>query len=555
LGVGTGRMKDRLEATTGSQPYAESFFESNKSVLNAGVLLSIPSLVSQGLKTILKIYKPLPDGYYGLHHVVLIYCMMAMSRIKSTEQLKKYPPGEFGKLIGLDRIPELGHFRKKVQQIVVQNKTKELQNELFKEWVSTMPEIFFYIDGHVRVYHGKKANLSKRYVSREKLCLSGTTEFWINDQQGMPLMVITGELNEKLKEAIELAIEEIKPTLSKVSPQENSPLFTLVFDRESYEPKWFETLWEKHRIAIITYRKNVKDKWDEKSFESTAITLLGSNVTMLLCEQKVLLNDATFREVRKLSDGGHQTSIITTHPTLSTKDIAIKMFSRWTQENFFKYMIANYDFDKMIEYGVEDCEYKKTIPNPEYRKLSYQLSKIREKKGRLESRAYKKLEGEEHKTIEQMKEIIANSTDLIAKIANYNIEISLILTERKLVPSRITIDQMPESERYNSLKKESKLFKNIIVMIAYRAETSMFNLLPQFYKGALKEGREFLKNIFTSDADIVPDYKHKTLTVILHSLANPRDNEAAIKLCDILTETKTVYPNSDLTLIFKTVAL
>jgi len=50
--------------------------------------------------------------------------------------------------------------------------------------------------GIVRVYHGEMANLPKRFVSREKLCLSGTTEFWVNDQQGLPLMVVTGELNE-----------------------------------------------------------------------------------------------------------------------------------------------------------------------------------------------------------------------------------------------------------------------------------------------------------------------------------------------------------------------
>ncbi len=481
--------------------------------------------------------------------------MMALCRIKSIEQLKKECPGEFGKLIGLDRIPEVGHFRKKLKQIISQNKTGELQKVLFKEWVSAMPEIFFYIDGHVRVYHGKKAKLSKRYVSREKLCLAGTTEFWINDQQGMPLMVITGELNEKLKEAIELAIEEIKPTITNTSKDENTPLFTLVFDRESYEPKWFESLWEKHKVAIITYRKNVKDKWDEKDFKSVEVTLLGSKVTMQLCEKEVVLNEATFREVRKLSADGHQVSIITTHPQLSMEDIAIKMFSRWTQENFFKYMIANFDFDKMIEYGVEACGYKKEIPNPIYRKLSYRLRKAREKKGRVESRVYKKLKGQEHETIEKVKGKIATSTNLLEKIEQYEAEINEIIAERKQVKSRITIDLMPEEKRYNSLKKESKMFKNLIVMIAYRAETSMYNILPQFYKGALKEGREFLKNIFTSDADIMPDYNNKTLTVVLHSLATPRDNKAAKKLCDILTETQTIYPDTDLTLIFKTLAV
>jgi len=29
------------------------------------------------------------------------------------------------------------------------------------------------------------------------------------------------------------------------------------------------------------------------------------------------------------------------------------MFSRWGQENFFKYLAENFDFDRMIQYGTE----------------------------------------------------------------------------------------------------------------------------------------------------------------------------------------------------------
>lgn len=193
-----------------------------------------------------------------------------------------------------------------------------------------MPELFFYIDGHVRVYHGSKANLPKRFVSREKLCLNGTTEFWVNDGQGMPLMVITGELNEKLKAAINLAINEIKLTISCVAGH-TKPLFPLVFGREAYDPVWFKKLSEEENVAVITYRKNVKDTWEENLFKLGEVPLLNNNVTMQLCEMGVELSCKWFREIRKLSDSGHQTSILTTHPDLPLKDIAAKMFSRWSQ--------------------------------------------------------------------------------------------------------------------------------------------------------------------------------------------------------------------------------
>ena len=361
-------------AVTGQQDYAPSLFEHHQSVLNAGALFAMPALISQGLERFFKVLNPLPSGFYGLHHVILILCLMALCRIKNPEQLKKHPPGELGKLLGLDRIPEVGYFRKKIKQITNQSKADELHSELFHSWTGEMPEMFFYIDGHVRVYHGGKANLPKRFVSREKLCLSGTTEFWANDQQGLPLMVVTGELNEKLKSAI----EEIIPKIQKEIPLRDKyaePAFTIVADREVYEPAWFKKLWDQYRVAIITYRKNVKDEWDSSLFYDVETLIHNTPVTMQLCEMGTQLNGLWFREIRRLSENGHQTSIMTTHPSLSLPETAVKMFSRWTQENFFKYMINDFDFDRMIEYGTEPVNQKRTIPNPEYKVLTYQLKK------------------------------------------------------------------------------------------------------------------------------------------------------------------------------------
>ena len=480
---------------------------------------------------------------------------MALCRIKNAEQLKKHPPGELGKLLGLDRVPEVGSFRRKLKQVIDQGKTDQFHDELFRSWMLEMPEMIFYIDGHVRVYHGKKANLAKRYVSREKLCLHGTTEFWINDQSGMPLMVISGELNEKLKEAIELAIVKLKKEIKpKKDHQQNTPLFTIVFDRESYEPSWFKQLWVEHKVAIITYRKNVKDKWDSKWFKDKQVSTFNNTVTMRICEMGVTINGHWFREIRKLSTNGHQTSIITTHPILNMEQIAAKMFSRWTQENYFKYMIENYNFDKMIEYGTEPSLYKKTIPNPVYRKITYQLKKVREKKARIEARVYKKIHAQQNNTIEELQSKLSEASNLIEQISDYDHQIRTHKQNREGIPCRITLDQMPENERYDKLRIESKKFKNAILMIAYRAETSLYNIIKEFYKGHNNDGRILIKKILASDADLSPDYTNKTLTITLHSLATPRDNDAVEKLCQLLNESQTIYPGTDLRLIYKTIA-
>ena len=541
-------------AVTGLQNYASSLFEPQESVLNAGVLFAIPALISQGILQIFKVFKPLPAGFYGLHHIILMLCYMALCRIKNPEQLKKHPPGELGKLLGLDRIPEVGYFRKKLKQIIDQSKCDELHTELFSSWVKEMPEMFFYIDGHVRVYHGDLATLPKRFVSREKLCLSGTTEFWINDAKGLPLMVLTGELNEKLKVAIELAIPKILKELT-VIPGSKNPVFTLVFDREAYEPNWFIKLWKEYRVAVITYRKNVTDKWDHSSFDTFDTQLYNTNVTMQLCEKETTLNGHSFREIRRLSKNEHQTSIITTHPNLIVLETAAKMFTRWTQENFFKYMSENFGFDRMIEYGTESVDQNLSIPNPEYNKLTYKLKKAREKRARLEARVYQKINENEQANHDQIMKNLAKCSPLIEQINEYTIEINTHIEKRKATPARITVAQMPPEHRYNKLKQEGKKLKNAIAMIVYRSESALFNILDEYYPGNKKDGREILKEIFTSDADLIPDYKKKELHIRLHSLSTPRTNKVVKKLCTFLNNTETLYPYTNWKLVYETVAI
>jgi len=116
---------------------------------------------------------------------------------------------------------------------------------------------------------------------------------------------------------------------------------------------------------------------------------MQQTVNMQLCDRGTQLVGHWFREIRRLSGDGHQTAIITTHPTLKTEFIAGGfMFARWSQENFFRYLIQDFDFDKIVSFGTEPVNPEKEIVNPEYRKLCHQLKKLREKIRRVEARFY-----------------------------------------------------------------------------------------------------------------------------------------------------------------------
>ena len=545
---------ERILAATGKLQEVPTVFAHHQSVEHAGILLALPALISQGLLQASEVYQSLKKGYYGLDHILLLLAFMALLRIRNPEQLKTCKPGELGKIMGLDRVPEVKCLREKLSQIVAQNKAEDFERHLSKQWIEQQACLYFYIDGHVRIYYGGQATLQKKYVSRQKLCLAGTTEYWVNDQQGNPLMFFIGDLNERLKDAIE---QHIVPALiedtKNIAPGEDStqPRFTIIFDREGYEPAFFAKLWEDHRVAVITYRKNIKDKWDKADFKSVETQVNDAKVIMQLCEKPVTLGKSSFREIRKLGTGDHQTSIITTHPTLDQAIIAPQMFSRWTQENFFKYLIAEFDFDKMVNYGIEIPDQNKVVVNPAYSKLYQQRKKLIEKRRRLEAQLLEAMENNVDQSMNETKKWLQKQAALKEKIEEQQVQIQQKENDISLTPSKIKLADMPEEMRYNRLKKESKIFMNIIKMIAYRAETALFNLIKPFYTNQEKDGRQIIQTILSSSANLQPDYENNILNVTIHSQATPRANNALKHLCEELNQTEIDYPLTSLKLVFK----
>jgi len=555
--MATTRYEDRVACSLGSGTHAEVRFEESQGICGGGVLFLLPSLLAQGLLKTKEVYSLPANHYYGLESIVLTLAFMALARIKNPEQLKQCRPGEIGRIIGLDRVPEVKCLREKLRLLTDQQKAIPLNNLLIDHWYTNElieDASFLYIDGHVRIYYGYQAKLPVKFVSRQKLCLSATTEYWVNDAQGMPLMMVMGELTEKLQVVIE---HQIIPQLQQtmlwidVPDKGTKPRCTFVFDREAYEPAFFHRLWKIHRIAVLTYRKNVRDLWPDENFETQSVKVLQQTVNMQISELGTELGGYWFREIRRQSEGGHQTAIITNHPTLATAIVAGRMFGRWSQENFFRYMILDYDFDKMITFGTETIDETKEVVNPQYRKLTHQLKKIREKIQRIEARFYPLAQQAMDEPLDNLPAVTNKQIEYINTIEHYRINERELITQRELLPPKIQLGKMPEKVRYNKLKTESKILMNVIKMICYRAESAVAACIAPYLSKADDEKRMLVKQIIGSNADILPDYQNNTLTIILHSLSSQKFNTAAYELAKLLNETQTTFPGTQLTMIFK----
>lgn len=90
-------------------------------------------------------------------------------------------------------------------------------------------------------------------------------------------------------------------------------------------------------------------------------------------------------------------------------------------------------------------------------------------------------------------------------------------------------------------------------MIAYRAETAMVSVLRETLNRP-DDARSLCREIFTTEADIIPDEEQKTLTVRLHHLTNKMSDNAVKHLIEHLNATETCYPMTNLQLIYKLVS-
>jgi len=553
MGMGAADVVGRLAASVGQLDAVAPDFAPALDVPHGGVLCALPALLAVGLLDGVERFLTLPKGYYGLDSLLLLLAFMALARLRSIESLRYCAPGEWGNLLGLDRVPEVRTLRAKLQLLAHEGQASQWSAALCERWMAAVPEQagVLYIDGHVRVYHGHQTPLPRHYVARERLCLRATTDYWVNAMDGQPFFVVNQVVDPGLIQVIE---QEIVPQLDRCVPAHAAdprrPRFTLVFDREGYSPAFFLRMKTLH-IACLTYHKFPGGDWAPEEFAPTAVRLAsGEVVTMDLAERgSCLSNGLWVREVRKRSRQGHQTAILCTDYGAAAAPLGAAMFARWSQENFFKYAREHYSLDRLADYRTEAISEPLRVVNPDYRALDGQ---VRATTGKLTRRLanFAAMTLEEPIEPQHVEPFIRRKAALQEELEVLQGELAALKAKRKATTHHITIDELPEEARFRQLSTQSKQLVDTIKMIAYRAETAMANSLREHLTRP-DEARRLLCALYATDADLLPDPAAGTLTVRLHHSANAVTDQAIEKLCAELTATETVFPRTNLRLVLK----
>jgi transposase len=565
MGVACTRVEERVLASMGKLVGATVRFELCLDVPKAGVLCAIPALLTNGLFNGVEEFLGRVTGYYTMFHVLLLLALMALCRIKTTEKLRGNAPGEFGKLLGLDRIPEVRCLRNKMNELSADDGAERWAAHLGKYWMNREPESVgaLYIDGHVRVYHGSLTTLPRRYVSRERLCLRGITDYWVNDAIGRPFFVIEKEvdpglLNTLRNDIVPRLLDDVPDQPSERQLAENPSLcrFVLVFDREGYSPAFFAEMWSEHRISCLTYHKHPGGPWPEQWFTEHKVTMpAGEVINMRLCEMGSYVGsgkDAIWmREVRKLTDSGHQTSLISTAFDLPHTQLAARMFSRWCQENFFNYMMQHFDIDVILEYGTTEFPDTEKVVNPTWRQLNGSRNSLQNKLRYRRARfAEMTMHPETEEKPAKYRTWLTKKADLLEEIENYEHQLDKLKAELKDTAKHITWGQLDEKDKFLRLLPGRKRLMDTIRMIAYRAETAMVALItgPTVESPA---ARRLLQDLFVTEADILPDPDNKQLNIRAHSASRPAANRALAQLFKHLNKAEVNYPGTDMRLVYQ----
>ena len=562
------RSGDRALARVGLLDDAVPLFADAECVPRAGVLLAVPLLAGHGLiEAFVKVYGSLHPSFYGLRTIVVTLFLAALLRIKRAEHFKEYRPQDLGAILGLDRAPEVKTVRRKFASLAAMGRGKQLMDELARLRIADDEDrvAFLYVDGHVREYHGKYALFQAKKAQRQT-ATPAATDTWVHTGDAEPLLVVTSEVNAKLTQVLEPILADVRRLVG------DERRMTVIFDRGGFSPKLFARLIDVG-FDVITYRKGKTRKLPSTRFATEKQKIDGVWREYTICDRsrvrvgtlpaektqrrkrgrakkkraKAKKRYLWMREVRVLRDDGRQTSIFTNRQDLSGVAVAYRIFSRWRQENYFKYMGEEFALNALVEYGVEDVPETTDCRNPQWLRLTRRVKEARAEVKRLQGEPGKEAEANHEATRPTMRGFKIVHAELRQQLQKAEAMVERLLRQRKKIPRRI-----PATDR-KTLKTEKKLIADTIKMAAYHVETQLFGMLQGHYSRADEEGRTLLQAAFQSPARL--EVADGELRVTISTQSSPHRTAALSALCEELDALDVPFPGTHLRLRFAVEAL
>ena len=239
--------------------------------------------------------------------------------------------------------------------------------------------------------------------------------------------------------------------------------------------------------------------------------------------------------------------MLTSRWDLRDIEVAYRMFERWRQENFFKYMREEFLLDALVDYQVEPDDPTRTVPNPERSVRDQEIRAARAELATLEQRFGAAAADNPEGRRPTMRGFKIAHGKLGQQLRSARGRLAKLIDRRRDLPRRVEVRDTSQGAVLK-LATERKHLSNIIKMVAYQAESDLVALLGPHYARGDDEGRTLVHELFQAAADL--DVTASELRVTLHPLSSPHRTLAVAALCAHLNETAITFPGARLRVHF-----
>ena len=523
----------------------------------AGLLLALPALEATGLLDAAReVYGRLRDGFYGLTATLLTVVFLALAGEPRAEGATRVPPAALGRVLGLDRAPEVKTIRRKLGELAAAGNAAELVMALARRHATTRPDTlgFLYVDGHARVYYGTRT-VQKTHVARLKFPAPATMETWVTSQDGDPVFMVVAEPSDSLAAELRRLLPALRGIVGQGRP------VTVCFDRGGWSPALFADITEAG-FDVLTWRKGPAPDLPAAEFTTITCTddrggrheydLADTTVELGISQgprkgQTVTLRQVT-RQVPAKAGGTRQIHALTSRTDLPAGEVCWRLSSRWREENYFRYARTRFALDALDSYAAAPDDPGRMVPNPARKTAATQVRRAEAAARAAETArdaALLQLRSPAPGQAAYLTNQVINA--LAAPVEAAWRELDDAEKTAAATPARVPLGTLASD--MVRLDTETKQITHAIRMAAYNAETTLARALDGHYARAGDEAYALIREALTASGDIHPG--NSGLLIRLDPLTAPRRTQALAALCNQLTAIGARYPGTDLILRYE----
>jgi hypothetical protein len=523
----------------------------------AGLLLALPALAGTGLLECARAtYGRVRNGFYGLEVMLVVLVFLALLREPRAEGATRVPPAALGRVLGLDRAPEVKTIRRKIAELAVAGKAADLIMALARHHAAARPAAvgFLYADGHARACFGTR-QVQKMHVARLKFPGPATEETWITDADGDPVFMVIAEPSASLAGQLRGLLPQLRQVVGE------GRRVTVCFDRGGWSPALFADI-TAAGFDLLTYRKGPVADLPGSAFTTVTCTddrgrsheyqLADTTITLEITEGPRKGEQVTLRQVsrREPASGGaiRQVHTLTSRTDLPAGQVCWRMSSRWREENYFRYARTHFALDALDSYAAVPDDPDRLVPSPAKKTAAARV--------RRAEAAAAAAEASRDASLLQLRSpapghaaLLTNQqlNQLNTPVQAAHDELEAAEAAAAATPARVRLgDLAPDMVR---LDAETKQITHAIRMAAYNAETILARALDGHYARARHEAYALIREALATSGDIHPGPGQ--LLIRLDPLTAPRRTQALAALCEQLNQAGCTYPGTDLLLRYE----